>query len=463
MQPLGIVILAAGLGKRMRSSQAKVLHCIAGQPLLSRVLRTTQRLQPDRLVVVIGHQAAEVRRVCGGDGITFAVQQEQRGTGDAVRAAQSHFHDFHGDILIVCGDTPLLTAATLNGFIQHHRTRQATLSVLTACLDDPASYGRVIRTSEGQIHKIVEARDATAEELAVREINTSIYCVQADFLFAALERIRPFNAQSEYYLTDLVAQAVSAGLPTQAVRAADPGEVEGINSREELAMMEKTRQAQLRSQWMAAGVTLEDPETVYLGEDVSIGPDTVIGPNTQLKGRTTIGARCRIDGSAYIENCQIGDEVHVHFSVVLSDSELGNRTEVGPFAHLRSGAVLATRAEIGNFVEVKKSLIGEHTKAKHLAYIGDAEIGRDANIGAGTITCNYDGFRKYRTKIGDRVQVGSDTTLVAPLTIHDDVYIATATTVRRDVPAGSLVFNTRQEEVREGWTAAKRAKEAEKK
>ncbi|HEV8716173.1 MAG TPA: DapH/DapD/GlmU-related protein, partial [Candidatus Binatia bacterium] len=259
-----------------------------------------------------------------------------------------------------------------------------------------------------------------------------------------------------------VAQAVSAGLPTQAVRAADPGEIGGINSREELAVMEKTRQAQLRSHWMAAGVTLEDPETVYLDEDVTIGQDTVIGPNTQLKGKTTIGARCRIDGSAYIENCCIGDDAHVCFSVVLRDSELGAHTEVGPFAHLRSGAVLAARAEVGNFVEVKKSFIGEHTKAKHLAYIGDAEIGRDANIGAGTITCNYDGFRKYRTKIGDRVQVGSDTTLVAPITIHDDVYIATATTVRHDVPAGALVFNTRREEVREGWTAAKRAKEAEK-
>jgi bifunctional UDP-N-acetylglucosamine pyrophosphorylase/glucosamine-1-phosphate N-acetyltransferase len=214
---------------------------------------------------------------------------------------------------------------------------------------------------------------------------------------------------------------------------------------------------------MAAGVTLEDPETVYIDEDVTIGQDTVIGPNTHLRGKTTIGVRCRIDGSAYIENCRIGDEAHIRFSVVMSDSELGNRTEVGPFAHLRGGAVLAPRAEIGNFVEVKKSIIGEHTKAKHLAYIGDTEIGRDGNIGAGTITCNYDGFRKHRTKIGDRVQVGSDTTLVAPITIHDDVYIATATTVRHDVPAGALVFNTRKEEVREGWTAAKRAKEEGKK
>ena len=463
MERLGVVVLAAGLGKRMHSAQAKVLHRLAGKPLLSRVLQAARRLHPDRVVVVVGHQAAEVQRLCGGEGVEFAVQPEQRGTGDAVRAVRPRFHDFHGDILIVCGDTPLLTTVTLNGFIQQHRARQVTLSVLTAYLNDPANYGRVIRTGDGQVDKIVETRDALAAELAVREINTGIYCVRADFLFAALERLQPLNAQGEYYLTDILAQAVSAGLPTQAVLAADPAEIGGINSREELAIMEKTRQAQLRSHWMAAGVTLEDPETVYIDEDVTIGQDTVIGPNTHLKGKTTIGARCRIDGSAYIENCRIGDEVHILFSVVLSDSELGNHTEVGPFAHLRPGTVLAPRAEIGNFVEVKKSFVGEHTKAKHLAYIGDTEIGRDANIGAGTITCNYDGFRKHRTKIGDRVQVGSDTTLVAPITIHDDVYIATATTVRHDVPAGSLVFNTRREEVREGWTAAKRAKEAEKK
>jgi len=318
----------------------------------------------------------------------------------------------------------------------------------------------VIRTADGQVVKIVEARDASADELAVQEINTGIYCVKGEFLFSALERLQPVNAQGEYYLTDIVAQAVSTGAPTQAVLALDANEVGGINSREELASMEKTRQTQLRSHWMTAGVTLEDPETVYIDEDVTIGQDTVIGPNTHLRGKTTVGVRCRIDGSAYIENCRIGDEAHIRFSVVMSDSELGNRTEVGPFAHLRGGAVLAPRAEIGNFVEVKKSIIGEHTKAKHLAYIGDTEIGRDGNIGAGTITCNYDGFRKHRTKIGDRVQVGSDTTLVAPITIHDDVYIATATTVRHDVPAGALVFNTRKEEVREGWTAAKRAKEA---
>jgi bifunctional UDP-N-acetylglucosamine pyrophosphorylase/glucosamine-1-phosphate N-acetyltransferase len=463
MEPLGVVILAAGLGTRMRSAQAKVLHGLAGKPLLAHVLSATQVLRPDRLIVVVGHQADEVQRVCGRDGVLFALQPEQRGTGDAVRSAHPYFLDFRGDVLIVYGDTPLLTTQTLDRFLQHHRAQRATLSVLTVHLDDPAQYGRVIRAPNGNIVKIVEARDASEEECAVREINTGIYCVQANFLFPAVERLQPANAQGEYYLTDIVAQAVRAGLITQAVLTADPDEVGGINSREDLAQMEKTRQAQLRSHWMTKGVTLEDPDTVYIDEEVTIGPDTIIGPNTQLKGKTVIGARCRIDGSAYVENCRIGNDVQLYFSVVLRNSEVGDHTAVGPFAHLRGEVVLAPRAEIGNFVEVKKSTIGEHTKAKHLAYIGDTDIGRDANIGAGTITCNYDGFRKYRTKIGDRVQVGSDTTLVAPITIDDDVYIATATTVRHDVPAGALVFNTRKEEVRAGWTAAKRAKEAAKK
>jgi bifunctional UDP-N-acetylglucosamine pyrophosphorylase / glucosamine-1-phosphate N-acetyltransferase len=463
MEPLGVIVLAAGLGKRMRSEQAKVLHLLAGKPLLSRVVSAIQPLQPDRLVVVVGHQADEVQRICGQPGIRFATQREQRGTGDAVRAAQDHFAGFHGDILITCGDTPLLMTETLERFLDSHRTRHATLSVLTVELDDAGQYGRVIRTRDGQIIKIVEARDASPEERAVREINTGIYCVSAAFLFTALERLRPVNAQGEYYLTDIVAQAVTAGLSTQAVLTANPHEVEGVNSREELAIMEKTRQTQLRRHWMAMGVTLEDPDTVYIGEEVSIGQDTVIGPNTQLKGKTTLGTRCRIDGSAYIENCLIGDEAHIKFSCVLRNSELGEATVVGPFAHLRGEVVLAPRSEIGNFVEVKKSFIGEHTKAKHLAYIGDTEIGRDANIGAGTITCNYDGFTKSKTKIGDRVQVGSDTTLIAPITIHDDVYIATATTVRQDVPAGALVFNSRDQQIREGWSAAKRAKEAARK
>ncbi len=457
--PLGIVILAAGKGTRMRSERAKVLHDLAGKPLLTRVIQTSHRLHPSRLVVVVGHQAPAVQAACQEDGVVFAVQEEPRGTGDAVRAAKAQLTGFQGSILIVSGDVPLLTSRTLARFVADHYAHRATLSVLTARPADPAQYGRVIRRSNGQVARIVEARDASAQERGVREVNTGIYCVAADFLFPALDRLQPTNAQGEYYLTDLVAAAVQAGLPTRAVLTPNCHEVEGVNSRQELARMETICQEQLRQQWMDAGVTFEDAQTVYLSEEATIGPDTVIGPNTHIKGRTAIGSRCRIDGNAYIENCTVGDNVHIYFSVVLSDSRLSDGSSAGPFSHMRGGAVLAPYAEIGNFVEIKKATIGERTKAKHLAYIGDAEVGREANIGAGTITCNYDGFRKHKTKIGDRVQVGSDTTLVAPLTVHDDAYIATATTVRQDVPAGALVFNRRQEEIREGWTAAKRNEE----
>ena len=458
-EQLGVIILAAGKGTRMQSSQAKVLHRLAGKPLLTHVIQASQRLHPSRLVVVVGYQADAVQQVCGGDDILFALQHEQRGTGDAVRAAQGQFQGFRGDILIVYGDVPLLTTQTLARFVAQHRAQQSTLSVLTARLEDPAQYGRVIRQEDGQLDRIVEARDASEQELAVQEINTGIYCVHADFLFSALDRLQPTNTQGEYYLTDIVATTVQAGLPTRVVLTPDFYEVEGVNSRQELARMETTRQEQLRRQWMDAGVTFEDPQTVYLSDEATIGPDTIIGPNTHIKGKTTIGSHCRIDGSAYIENCTIGDGVQIYFSVDLRDSELSDYSSAGPFSRMRAGAFLAPRAEIGNFVEVKKSTIGEHTKAKHLAYIGDTDIGRDTNIGAGTITCNYDGFRKHKTKIGDRVQIGSDTTLIAPITINDDVYIATATTVRHDVPAGALVFNRRQEETRAGWTAARRAKE----
>ncbi len=461
-RPLGVIILAAGKGTRMRSERAKVLHHLAGKPLLTRVVQTCQRLHPSRLVVVVGHQAAAVQAACQADGVRFVLQKEQRGTGDAVRAAKAQFASFLGDILIVSGDVPLLTSRTLARFVAEHSAQRATPSVLTARPTDPAQYGRVLRRADGQVVRIVEARDASAQELSVREINTGIYCVAADFLFAALDRLQPTNAQGEYYLTDIVAAAVQAGRPVQAVFTPDYREVEGVNSRQELARMETTRQEQLRRQWMDAGVTFEDAQTVYLSEEATIGPDTVIGPNTHIKGRTVIGSRCRIDGNAYIENCTIGDEVRLYFSVVLSDSQLSAGSSAGPFSHIRAGAVLAPQTEIGNFVEVKKSTLGERTKAKHLAYIGDAEIGREANIGAGTITCNYDGFRKHKTRIGDRVQVGSDTTLVAPLTVNDDAYIATATTVRQDVPAGALVFNRRQEEIRAGWTATKRRKEKKK-
>ena len=371
MESLGVVVLAAGLGKRMRSSRAKVLHHLGGKPLVQHVLHTVQTLCPERLVVVVGHQAEEIKRVCASDDVLFAHQKEQRGTGDAVRAAEESFAGFAGDVLILCGDAPLLTPATLSRLVDCHRDAGAALSLLTVHIEDPTGYGRIIRGKNGRIQRIVEEQDASVQEKQVQEVNTGIFCVRYDFLFPALKRVQTNNARGDYYLTDIVAMAVEDDCPVQTVPVTviDPLEVVGVNSREELARMERALQEKIRSRWMTAGVTLEDPDTVYIDEDVVISRDTVIGPNTHLKGQTIIGEGCRIDGSAYVTNCRLGNGVHVKFSVVLSDSELGEGVEVGPFAHLRGGAKLAPQSEIGNFVEVKKSTIGEKTKAKHLSLI----------------------------------------------------------------------------------------------
>jgi bifunctional UDP-N-acetylglucosamine pyrophosphorylase/glucosamine-1-phosphate N-acetyltransferase len=329
---------------------------------------------------------------------------------------------------------------------------------MTACLDDPKGYGRILRDSRGEIAGTVEERDATQAQKSLREVNAGVYVASPEFLFGALESVDNRNRQGEYYLPDVVAIGLREGKRITTLQIDDPREMMGINTREELAAMEKTLQERINRHWMACGVTLQDPQTTYIEEGVAIGKDTVIGPNTQLRGRTTIGERCQIDGSAYLTDAQLGDEVHLRFSVVLTGCRVERGAIIGPFAHLRPGTALAANVHIGNFVETKEARLGEGTKANHLTYLGDVTIGRDTNIGAGTITCNYDGFHKYRTSIGNRVQVGSDSTLVAPVSLGDDVYVATATTVRHDVPAGALVYNARQERSKEGWTKQKRKK-----
>ena len=360
--------------------------------------------------------------------------------------------------MILNGDAPLISQKTLRELLCHHREENAALTLVTTLVEQPSGYGRVLRDDQGKIVGIIEERDATPERKKIKEINTGIYVVSARFLFPALEPLTNLNRQGEYYLTDIVEIALRTGETVRTVAAEDPREVLGINTREELAMMEKTLQEQINRKWMRAGVTLKDPQTTYIEEEVIIGRDTVIGPNTHLLGRTVIGERCMIDGNAHVTDARVGDQVHLKFSVVLSGCELEPGSLVGPFAHLRPGTVLKRDVHVGSFVEVKNSTLGEGTKANHLSYIGDATVGKETNIGAGTITCNYDGFHKYRTTIGDRVQVGSDTTLVAPVSLGDDVYVATATTVRHDVPTGALVYNERVEKVREGWTEQKRKK-----
>jgi bifunctional UDP-N-acetylglucosamine pyrophosphorylase / glucosamine-1-phosphate N-acetyltransferase len=458
MQELGIILLAAGQGTRMNSNVPKVLHPLGGRPLFLHALETARRLNPTRMAIVIGHGAEAVRSAYAGNDIAWIIQEQQLGTGHAVLCAREAFKGFKGEIIILSGDVPLIQELTLSLMVEHHRSRNAVVTLLTASLDKPKGYGRILRDGRDAITGIVEEKDATSAQRQIREVNAGIYVASAPFVFTALSKVKNHNQQGEYYLPDIVAMGLDQGENVETVRVGDVREVLGVNTREELAFMEKNLRQTINQKWMLTGVTLKDPDTTYIDDGVTIGRDTVIGPNTQLRGKTVIGERCQIDGSAFLTDAEIGDEVHLRFSVVMTGCRVELGAIIGPFAHLRPGSTLAPNVHIGNFVETKEAKIGEGTKANHLTYLGDVTIGRDSNIGAGTITCNYDGFHKYKTTIGDRVQVGSDTTLVAPISLGDDVYVATASTVRHDIPDGALVYNQREERVRDGWTEQKRKK-----
>jgi bifunctional UDP-N-acetylglucosamine pyrophosphorylase/glucosamine-1-phosphate N-acetyltransferase len=463
MENLGVIVLAAGQGTRMKSGLPKVLHHLAGQPLYLHVLETARRLAPTAIAIVVGHGAELVRNVYRGDDVTWLTQRQQLGTGHAVLCAKETFQNFSGDVLILSGDVPRVRERTLRSMLDRHRSSGATLTLLTVCLEAPAGYGRILRNGRREIAGIVEEKDASEEQKGIQEVNAGVYVASAPFLFTALAGVNNRNRQGEYYLPDIVAIGLKQNQKVQTVEVQDAIEVMGVNTREELALMEKELREEINRRHMLAGVTLIDPQTTYIEPGVTIGKDTVIGPNTHLRGKSVIGERCKIDGSAYLIDTELGNEVHLRFSVVATSCHIESGAIIGPFAHLRPGTALGPNVHIGNFVETKEAKLGAGTKANHLTYLGDVTVGRDTNIGAGTITCNYDGFQKYPTRIGDRVQVGSDSTLIAPVSLGDDVYVATATTIRHDVPAGALVYNDRQERVREGWTEAKRKKMKESK
>jgi bifunctional UDP-N-acetylglucosamine pyrophosphorylase / glucosamine-1-phosphate N-acetyltransferase len=461
-RPLGAVVLAAGLGTRMRSTRAKVLHKLAGWPLVRYPLRALAALDPDRVVLVVGHQADAVRDAAAHAGLRdlrVAHQAEQRGTGHAVVCAAGAFAGFAGDILILYGDVPLIRATTLRTLLEEHRREKADLTLVTTSFAHPTGYGRIVRDPDGRVTGIVEERDATDAQRAITEINPGLYVVRSERLFPLLAELRPANAQGELYLTDLVGLVAGAGGRVASVRASTPEEVAGVNTRAELATMEAALKDEIITRWQEAGVTFEDPATAYVGPDVVIGPDTVIGPNVQLRGRTRIGAACVIEGTARLVDAVLGDRVELRFASVVEQAEVGDDARVGPFARLRPGTRLAERVHIGNFVETKQAAIGAGAKANHLTYLGDCEVGPDTNVGAGTITCNYDGStgKKSRTTIGARVQIGSDTQLVAPVTVGDDAYVGAGTTVTRDVPAGALVVSRVRQRHVDGWTARRRA------
>lgn len=456
---LGAIVLAAGLGTRMRSARAKMLHELGGEPMIARVIRALGPLAPAPLVVVVGYQGDEVgaaaaRAFAAHDGVKLARQPRQRGTGDAARCGLGAFApDFDGDVLIVYGDMPMVRAATLGAFIADHRRARADLSFISATMEDAGAYGRVIRDAGGEVRAIVEARDASPAELAVREINSGVYIARAPALRAALAELRPDNAQGEYYLTDLVAIARRRSLAVRAWRAPGAAEFAGINSLKELAEMEAEIRTAVNRRLMEAGVTIVDPATAYIGEQVEIGPDSVIGPNVQILGRSRIGAGVRIEGTAWLRDVEIGDRCHLKIGVRAEECRIGPECEIGPFANLRAGTELEGHNRIGNFVETKKARVGRGTKASHLSYLGDTVIGRDTNIGCGVITVNYDGYDKHLTRIGSRCMIGCDTQLVAPVKVGDDVYVASGTTILREVPDGALCLSHHPQRLKPGWVA----------
>ncbi|TFH28805.1 MAG: bifunctional UDP-N-acetylglucosamine diphosphorylase/glucosamine-1-phosphate N-acetyltransferase GlmU [Myxococcales bacterium] len=449
-RPLAVVVLAAGAGKRMRSRKAKVLHEVAGRTMLDHVLDAVDRLAPQRTVVVVGHCGDQVATKISGRG-ECVTQSEQLGTGHAVSQAKRELRGFVGDVLVLCGDVPLITSGTLRRLVATHRRRSAAATVLGMVLDDPTGYGRILVEGREAV-RIVEHPDATDEERLIDEVNTGTYCFDSGFLFRSLGRLGRDNAQGEYYLPDLLAVASRDGRAAK-MTLEDAAEGLGVNSRADLANAEMVMQDRLLVYWMDRGVTFLDPATAYLSAAAKLGRDTVIGPNVRIEGATTIGEDCVFDGSSYLRDTRVESGVHVRWGVVTQDAQIGRGVRIGPYAHLRPEASLAPEVHIGNFVEVKKSRIGRGSKANHLAYIGDATVGENANIGAGTITCNYDGFNKYRTTIGDRVQIGSDTQLVAPVSLGDDCYVAAGSTITRNVEAGALVYNDKRQMVRTNWVA----------
>ncbi len=452
------ITLAAGLGTRMRSARAKVLHELAGQPMIISSLRPLVAFGADPVIVVVGHQAEQVEAVVrdaldGATTLKFALQAVQRGTGHAALCAMECVAaDFDGDVIITYGDMPRLRAATISAFIGAHRNSGAALSFISIELEDPASYGRVVRDRQGNVTAIVEARDASAAQREIREINTGLYAASAAFLRRALGAIGSDNAQGEYYLTDLVAIARARGLEVQAFKAEQSSEFAGINSREELAQVDAEIRMEINRRLMASGVTLVDPATAYIGAEVEIGTDTIIGPNVQIFGRSRIGSGVRIDGTAWLNDVIIGDRSHLKIGIRAEKCNVGADCELGPFAHLREGTELDGHNRVGNFVETKKARLGHGTKASHLSYLGDASIGRDTNVGCGVITVNYDGYDKHRTEIGDRCMVGCDTQLIAPVKVGNDCYIASGTTVLREVPDGALAMSHHPQREKPGWT-----------
>jgi bifunctional UDP-N-acetylglucosamine pyrophosphorylase/glucosamine-1-phosphate N-acetyltransferase len=462
-----VAILAAGLGTRMRSKRAKVLHRAAGLALVEHVVGAARSLAaPESIIVVTGHQAAEVEALLRPAGVKFVRQEPQRGTGHALECCRERLEDVPGLLLILYGDTPLLSSVTLERLREAQAHFEGAATLITTTLDDPAGYGRVIMDSHGPAEAIVEAivedKDCTAEQRSIRIINSGIYCFRADLLWRHLGEVQPNPVTGEYYLTDMARILTGHGHGVRALHIEDPAELLGINTRVELADADRILRQRKARELMLSGVTIERPETVCIDASVSAGADTVIEPFTRLLGRTRIGEDCRIGAGAILENTELADRVVIRPYTVIADSRIDAGAQIGPFARLRMGVHAEADSRIGNFVELKNTRLGAGAKSQHLAYLGDTQIGARSNIGAGTITCNYDGEKKHATTIGEGAFVGSNSTLVAPLEIGADSYIAAGSVITEEVPPGALGLGRERQVNKPGWVAKRRKKKMKK-
>ena len=455
-QNLEVIILAAGLGTRMKSATVKVLHRAAGRPIIEYVLDLAADVSDQQPVVVVGHQRESVQKTIGNRA-RFAVQEQQLGTGHAVMQTAALLEGSSGKrILILSGDVPLTRAETLRKMIDQHDSEGNALTLLTMKPADPAMYGRIVRDRDGSVVKIVEAKDASPDEKKINEVNGGIYIFNADDLFKNLRSLSTNNAQGEYYLTDLLAVLRKQGRRVGAVVVDDPDEALGVNSRSELATVESVIQRRVVEKLMSKGVTFRNPATVVIDSTVTIGADTVVYPFVTLEGMTQIGEGCVVDPGVHLINTKVGDDVHLKTGTVADDATIEDQASVGPYAHLRPGTHLGKHVKVGNFVETKKAVFGEGSKASHLSYIGDAEVGKDVNIGAGTITCNYDGVNKHKTVLEDGVFIGSDTQLVAPVRVGKGAYVGAGSTVTKDVPPDALALSRTPQKIIEGWASRRR-------
>ena len=458
-----IAILAAGKGTRLKSKHPKVLHEIAGKPLLGHVVAAAKQVVPaTQIFAIIGHEAEQVREAMRSTGIQFVEQREQRGTGHAIMQAREALKSFE-DVLVLSGDVPLIRKETIARLLEFHRSRQAAMTILTTAPDDPHGYGRVFRKLGGEeVEAIIEQKQLRPDQQGHREINSGIYAFRVKPLLAHLDEITTNNPHGEYYLTDIAAILAKAGEKVVAIKTDDAHEVLGVNTRRELAQLDAHLRSQKCEELMANGVTIFKPETCLIDSDVEIGPDTVIEPFVQLLGATKIGSDCRIRSYSVVSNSTLGNAVVVRHGSIVDQSNIADGALLGPYCHIRPLSDIGEGAHIGNFVETKKTKVGKGSKANHLTYLGDAEIGTGVNIGAGTITCNYDGVNKFGTTIGDNVFVGSDTTLVAPIEVGRGAYIGAASCITENVPEDALAVGRGRQVNKEGWAKAKRAQQKKK-